>query len=435
MACSGLISKVLPGSIAEELEIEPGDILLAVGGQAIKDIIDLSFALADDVVELLIEKKSGEREVFEIEKEYDEDLGIEFESAVFDGVRCCANRCIFCFVDQMAPNLRESLYVKDDDYRLSFLYGNFITMTNITKFDISRIKKLHLSPLYISVHTTNSKVRETMLNNKNAGSILKQIDELLEAGIEVHTQVVLCPGINDGLILEQTIEDLYKRAPRILSMAIVPVGLSKYREGCFALEPFSKEKAQEVIELISSWQERSRKEKGNSFVYLADEFYLSADSTIPELEYYDDFPQLENGVGMVRNFLYEWESSSMLSPKYKSPVHLDVVCGVSAEKFIKPLLSQIGISNLSIRVVAVKNAFFGESITVSGLLTGQDIVATLKELSGPRTGVIIPGVALRKGESIFLDNLTCDDLKEQLGVPVYPAYSAKDLQQLLSNWK
>lgn len=431
----GLISRVLPGSIAEELDLEPGDKLLEVDGQPIKDIIDLSFSLADDNVELLVEKQNGEQEVLEIEKEYDEDLGLEFESAVFDGVRRCANRCIFCFVDQMAPGLRESLYVKDDDYRLSFLYGNFITLTNLTVSDLKRIKQLHLSPLYISVHTTNPIIRKQMLNNKNAGRILEQIDELLASGIELHTQVVLCPEINDGEVLAQTIRDLYARKPQILSMAIVPVGLSKYRENCFSLETFTKSQAKEVVSLVSTWQAKSRSETGHSFVYLADEFYLRADSPIPSVETYDEFPQLENGVGMVRSFLVEWETGTITTTGYQKPIYLDIICGISAEKFIKPLLSAVTIPNLHIRLIPVTNTFFGESITVSGLLTGRDILAALKKMPGERTGVIIPGVALRKGESVFLDNLTCFDLQRELGVSVYPAYGASDLQHLLSEWK
>ena len=435
MAYSGIIARVAPDSIALELGLEPGDSLISVDGENIRDIIDLSFALADENVELLIEKKNGEREVLDIEKEYDEDLGIEFESAVFDGVRRCANKCIFCFVDQMAPNMRESLYVKDDDYRLSFLYGNFVTLTNITPEDMNRIRRLHLSPLYISVHTTNGILREKMLNNKNAGKIMEQLDSLLASGIEMHTQVVLCPDINDGEELEKTISDLYSLHPEVLSMAIVPVGLSRYRENCYSLQAFTSERACSVVETVQKWQEKCRKKSGTSFVYLSDEFYLNANQPIPEYEWYDDFPQLENGIGLIRNFLHEWEEKAIITNGYDKPHYIDVVCGISAQKILEPLLAAVKIPNLVIRVVPVENHFFGNDITVSGLLTGQDIINKLSQMDGERTGIIIPGVALRKGEGIFLDNMKLTELEEQLALPVRVAYGAEDLRQLLQGWR
>ncbi|SFL38164.1 DUF512 domain-containing protein [Pelosinus propionicus] len=435
MAYSGIISKVMPESIAQEIGLEQGDRLLAVDGENIRDLIDLSFALADECIELLIEKKNGEQEVFEIEKDYDEDLGIEFESAVFDGVRRCANKCIFCFVDQMAPNLRESLYVKDDDYRLSFLYGNFVTLTNLGPRDIKRISQLHLSPLYISVHTTNGMLREKMLNNKFAGKIMNQLHTLIENGVEMHTQIVLCPNINDDDELERTIRELYELHPNVLSMAIVPVGLSRFRDNCYELDTFTPEKALAVVEKINSWQEKCRKENGVSFVYLSDEFYLAANQPIPDYDMYDGFPQLENGIGLVRNFLFEWQEEPIIVKGYSEPHYLDVVCGISAQKILGPLLKDIAIPNLTIRVLSVENMFFGTDITVSGLLTGQDIIRTLRENDGMRTGVIIPGAALKKGETIFLDNMTCEQLEDQIAVPVRAAYGAKDLRELLQAWR
>ncbi|MEN6566497.1 MAG: DUF512 domain-containing protein [Veillonellales bacterium] len=432
----GVIARVLPDSIAWELGIQPGDQIITVNGQVVKDIVDLSFAFADDHVELLIKKVNDEQEILEIEKEYDEDIGLEFESAVFDGVRCCANQCIFCFVDQMAPNMRKSLYVKDDDYRLSFLYGNFITLTNLVPQDIDRIRRFHLSPLYVSVHTTNGSLRQKMLGNKNADKILRQLKELIDYGIEFHTQIVLCPGINDGEQLKQTIDDLYKLHPNILSTAVVPVGLSRYRENCHHLQGFEPAEAAQVVEMITDMQKKYRQEAGKSFAYLADEFYLAANLLIPDTVMYDDFPQLENGIGMVRNFLDEWErSSSAANFEYKQPHYIDVICGTSAEKILQPLLSKLKIPNLMIRIVPVVNCFFGSTITVTGLLTGQDILHTLQSLTGPRTGVIIPGVALRKGEIVFLDNTTPDQLAQQLDVSVRIAYNAQDLRQLLSAWQ
>lgn len=435
MAYSGVVARVLPDSIAMEVGLEPGDRLITVDGEHIRDIIDLSFALADENVELLIQKTNGEREILEIEKDYDEDLGIEFESAVFDGVRRCANQCIFCFVDQMAPNMRESLYVKDDDYRLSFLYGNFVTLTNSSSQDFDRIRRLHLSPLYVSVHTTNGTLREKMLNNKNAGKIMTQLDTLITSGIEMHTQIVLCPDINDGSELEKTISDLYALHPSVLTMAIVPVGLSRYRENCYSLQVFTPEQALAVVTMVSKWQQKCRKKSGTSFVYLSDEFYLTAGQPIPEYDFYDGFPQLENGIGLIRNFLHEWEQGSVVVKGYEKPHHIDVMCGISAQKIIGPLLNAVKIPNLTIRVISVENNFFGNNITVSGLLTGQDILATLAQTDGVRTGVIIPGAALRKGEGIFLDNMTLDELEGRAAVPVRAAYGAEDLRQLLQAWR
>jgi len=435
LKCKGIIAGIAPGSIADGAGLVAGDQLIAVNGQAIQDIIDLSFALADEYVELCVERKNGRQEIIKVEKEYGCDLGLEFDSAVFDQVRRCSNRCIFCFVDQMPPGMRESLYVKDDDYRLSFLYGNFVTLTNTTNSDIKRILKLHLSPLYVSVHATDSELRKRLLGNNKAGNIINQLKMLTDHGIELHTQVVLCPDINDGAVLDKTIADLYALSPGVLSLAVVPVGLTKYRENCFPMHIFSTAQAIRTIELVSSWQERCRKECGHSFVYLADEFYLMTDYPIPEYDMYDDFPQLENGVGIVRNFINEWEEEANYSPGYEQRLHLDIVCGISAAKILEPLLTSIHVPNLAVRTVAVTNLFFGSQVTVTGLLTGGDILTKLVSLAGPRDGVIIPGVALRKGETVFLDNMTPEQLEQSLGVPVRIAYSAKDLHRILSEWR
>lgn len=435
MPSSGIISRIVPGSIAEELELVPGDKLMSVNGQSINDIIDLSFALAEEYVELIIEKKNGEQELFEIEKDFDDELGAEFESAVFDRVRQCANRCIFCFVDQMPMGMRESLYVKDDDYRLSFLYGNFITLSNLTPKDVDRIKRLHLSPLFISVHTTDGELRSRMLGNKRAGDIQSQLARLIKCGVEFHAQIVLCPKVNDGEQLEKTIQDLYSLHPHTLSLAIVPVGLTRYRQACHPLTGFTPDEARQTIEKVSKWQERCRREIGSSFVYLSDEFYISTGTELPSEDFYDGFPQLENGIGLVRSFLSEWEESVKKADGYQSPLHVDIVCGVSAYKVLQPLLEALQITNLIPRLVPVTNHFFGENVTVTGLLTGKDIISALAELPGPRSAVIIPGVALRKGEEIFLDELTPMHIESSIGVPVRTAYFARDLFELLSSWR
>lgn len=435
MTYKGIISNVIPDSIGAEIGLVPGDRLLEVNGEAVQDIIDLSFALAEEDIELLIERASGEQELIAFEKEYDEDLGLEFESAVFDKVRHCANHCIFCFVDQMPEGMRDSLYIKDDDYRLSFLYGNFVTLTNLGSRDLSRISRLHLSPLYVSVHTTNSELRKQMLGNKQAGKIMDQLTELVEKDIELHTQVVLCPGFNDDQELEKTIGDLYAMHPSVLSLAIVPVGLTRFRDNCYPLTKFSAAAATEVINLVHKWQKKCREESNDSFVYLADEFYLAAGKEIPDYESYDGFPQLENGIGIVRSFLADWEQEQVPFEGYSEQHYIDIICGISAEKILSPLLANFHIPNLTIRVVAVENKFFGCNVTVTGLLTGGDILKALQELPGPRTAVVIPGVALRKGEHVFLDNMTPDQLAAQLNVPVRTAYFAQDLKQLLAAWR
>lgn len=435
MTYKGVISKVRNDSIGAEIGLVPGDCLLEVNGEAVQDIIDLSFALAEEEIELLIERVSGEQELIAIEKEFDEDLGLEFETAVFDRVRPCANKCIFCFVDQMPPGMRDSLYIKDDDYRLSFLYGNFITLTNLGPRDLNRIARLHLSPLYVSVHTTNGELRERMLGGKQAGKIKNQLTELVNKDISLHTQVVLCPGYNDSKELEKTISDLYAMHPSVLSLAIVPVGLTRYRDNCHPLTKFSPEAAAEVIKIVHKWQKKCRKESQESFVYLADEFYLAAGKEIPGYESYDEFPQLENGIGLVRSFLAEWEEAQVTASGYDQPHYIDVVCGVSAEKILSPLLANFSIPNLTVRVIPVDNKFFGRDVTVTGLLTGGDIINALEKLSGPRAGIIIPGVALRKGEQVFLDNLTPDAIAAELKVPIRSAYSAQDLKQLLAAWR
>lgn len=437
MNYSAIITNVSPDSIGEELGLVPGDKLLKVNGESCKDLIELSFALAEEELELLIEKADGTQEIIELEKDYDDELGLSFDSAVFNGVRRCGNNCVFCFVDQMPPNMRESLYVKDDDYRLSFLYGNFVTLTNITPMDMERIYREHLSPLYISVHTTNEDLRVKMLNNKHAGKINAHLKELIKHDIEVHTQIVLCPGINDGQELEKTITDLSLLGTNVLSSAIVPVGLSRFREGLFHLDGFTPEEAKTIIKTVEVWQRKYREKIGNSFVYLADEFYLAANYPIPENELYDGFPQLENGIGIVRSFIDEWrQEAKETAPKpYQEPHYIDVVCGHSAEKVLKPLLSELNVANLYIRVVPVENKFFGLQITVTGLLTGQDIIDKLAKFAGPRTGIILPGVALRKGEEVFLDNISIDELEKQLKIPVRVAYSAAELHELLCNWE
>ena len=435
MDCYGVVANVYKDSLAAEIGLEIGDKIIEVNGQKLTDIIDLSFAFAEEEIELLIETKDGEREIIEFDKEYDEELGVEFESAVFDGINRCYNKCWFCFVDQIAPNMRQSLSVKDDDYRMSFLYGNFVTLTNMKDEDFIRIKKLHLSPLYISVHTTNGELRAKMLHNKSAANIMGDFERLKEADVEFHTQIVLCPGINDGKILEKTLEDLTAFKPTVLSVAIVPVGLTKYRDKCYPLEMFTKEQANDVIDMVEKWQKINRTKDKNNFIYLGDEFYFLASRPIPAYDHYDGFPQLENGIGLTRKFISEWEEADIICNAYQQPIYLNVICGKSAALILQPLINNLDIPNLFVKLVAVENRFFGKDITVTGLLTGQDILHALNELQGDCSGVIIPGVALRSGEDVFLDDYSLNDLKKELNINVQVANNGIELKNLLLNWR
>ena len=403
---NGTITKIETGSLAEELELAAGDKILQVNGKTPLDIIDLSFQLAEEEIELLIEHADGEREIVAFEKDIDEELGAEFESAVFDGVRRCKNHCVFCFVDMIAPNMRKTLSIKDDDYRLSFLFGNFITLTNLTAKDFRRIKKFHLSPLFVSVHSMNPEVRAKMLRTPLAANIQSQLDELERAGVEYHTQVVLCKDLNDGAELDFTIAEILKRRPHALSLAIVPVGVTRHRRDKFPLKQFDKASAAKVVEQAETFQKKIRAESGRTFVYLGDEFYFLAEKNFPSVEFYDDFPQIENGIGMTRNFIEEFHS--LKAKSYKLKAKIDVICGTSIAKVFKRLTAD----KSNVRILPVVNKFFGERVNVSGLLTGGDIIDALKTAGGSRDLILIPATALKSGEEIFLDDVTLDDLKK-----------------------
>ena len=412
----GKISKIIKNSIAEELGLIAGDKIISVNDFNVRDIIDFSFAFADEEIDLLVEHNNGEREIISFDKDYDEELGVEFESAV-DAIKPCKNNCVFCFINMMAKNARKSLYVKDDDYRLSFLYGNFITLTNMTDEDYKRIRNFHLSPLCVSIQAINPDLRAKMLRNKNAADILNELDKLDAAGAYYHTQIVLCKDLNDGNELERTVKELSERE-KVLSIAVVPVGVTKHRRDDFPLKQFDKMSAKKVIENMSVWQEKFRAERGETFLYLGDEFYILAGEEIPPLDYYDDFPQLENGIGLTRNFIAEFEESLRnFKGKmcYNEPYCIDIICGVSAKKILQILadkIMQIN-KNLNIKIIAVTNKFFGEKVNVSGLLTGRDILNKLKETKEKINGIIIPAASLRSGEEIFLDDYSLKDLKAE----------------------
>lgn len=422
-----IVKKVDQGSIAEELEIEPGDILLAINGEEIEDIFDYQFMIQEEYIEVLIQKPDGEEWLLEIDKDEQEDLGIEFENGLMDEYRSCHNKCIFCFIDQMPKGMRDTLYFKDDDSRLSFLQGNYVTLTNMSEHDVNRIIKYHLGPINISFQTMNPELRCMMLHNRFAGDALKKVDMFYEAGIEMNGQIVLCKGVNDGKELEFSIEQLTKYHPYLESVSVVPVGLSKFRDGLYPLEPFQKEDAIEVLAIIHKWQNYMYDQYGTHFVHASDEWYLLADMPLPDEENYDGYLQLENGVGMLTLLRNEFDEALNEAIKATSKDNLAVcrmkrmtlVTGRLAYPTIRELADRMmqAFQWLDLQVVPIRNDFFGEMITVSGLLTGQDIIAQLKDLNlGEK--ILLPQNVLRSGENYFLDDITIPQVEETLQVKV-----------------
>lgn len=416
------ISDVIQKSIADELGIEKGDILISVNGIVPQDLIDYRYLCADEYIDVEIKKCNHERIILEIEKDPDEDLGLVFTQDTFDGMKRCKNKCIFCFVDQMPPNLRDTLYVKDDDYRLSLLYGNFITMTNISEKDISRIIKMHISPIYISVHSTNPGLRKKILNNPRAGEIITQISRLADAGIQMHTQIVLCPGINDGKHLQNTIDDLAKFWPQVRSVAVVPVGITKYQKNSF-LRSYTPMEARNIIRDISSLQREFKGKLKTNFVFLADEFYLLAGQEIPPYEHYEGFPQIENGVGLVRFFWHDFQKNAFkLPPALKTFQKFYFVTGISGEPVLRPIMKKLNeIKNLEVSLIPVSNDFFGNSVTVTGLLTGHDLIMGLSEWRKKEKGmpeIFITSTMLKFSENVFLDNMTVPQVEKVLNCKI-----------------
>ena len=415
------IRAVLPGSIAEELELEPGDVLLAVNDHEIEDGFDYHYYTNEDYLTVLVRKPDGEEWELEIEKELEEDLGIEFESSLMDDYRSCRNHCIFCFIDQMPPGMRETLYFKDDDSRLSFLQGNYVTLTNMSDHDIDRIIHYHLGPINISFQTTNPDLRCKMLHNRFAGDVFPKIRRLADAGIELNGQIVLCRDINDGAELERSISDMTSYLPALRSVSVVPVGLSKYREGLYPLKPFDAQSAGEVIDLIESWQKKIYPQYGVHFVHASDEWYLLAGRPLPEEERYDGYLQLENGVGMLRLLKEEVEETlAEVKPDGETPKRrVSIATGRLAGPFLKELGKRIETvhQNVTLQIFEIRNDFFGESITVSGLITGQDLIAQLKD-QDLGDELLLPTNMIRSGERVFLDDLTIEDAEEALGIPI-----------------
>ena len=421
-----LIKKILPGSIAEEFELAPGDRLISINGHEIEDIFDYQFYAEDTYIEILIEKPDGEQWILEVDKEEDEDLGIEFENGLMDEYRSCHNKCIFCFIDQMPKGMRDTLYFKDDDSRLSFLQGNYVTLTNMSDHDLDRIIQYHLSPINISFQTMNPELRCKMLNNRFAGEALKKVDRLNEAGIEMNGQIVLCKGVNDGEELAFSIREMMRYIPNLQSVSVVPVGLSKYRDGLFPLEPFTREDAREVLSTIHYYQNESYQKYGNHFIHASDEWYILAGEELPQEENYDGYLQLENGVGMMRLLLNEFEEAvKELQEKISADAldfssrEISMATARLAYPFIRDMAARMMemVPGLMIHVYEITNNFFGEMITVSGLLTGQDLIA---QLTGKELGeaLYLPQNVLRSGEEVFLDDVTVTEMEKALQVKV-----------------
>ena len=413
-----VIKAVDTGSIAEELELEPGDEVLSIDGHELEDIFDYEYYVNSESILMTVRKKNGEEWELEIENQY-EDLGLTFENGLMSEYRTCRNNCIFCFIDQMPPGMRDTLYFKDDDSRLSFLQGNYVTLTNMSEHDIARIIEFKLAPINISVHTTNPELRCKMLHNRFAGEALSKIDRLYEAGVSMNGQIVLCKGVNDKEELERTISDLSKYLPHMESVSIVPVGVSKFREGLFPLSPIEKEDAVSVLEIVERWQKKLYKEYGSHFIHASDEFYILAERPMPEETRYDGYIQLENGVGMLRLLETEVKDALKEEAAVDTAEELSIATGTLAAPFIEQHAGLVSdkFPGRTIHVYPIVNHFFGEQITVAGLITGQDLIAQLKgKPLGKR--LLLPECMFRSGEEVFLDDLTRQDVQNALQVQV-----------------
>ncbi len=434
MSLEHIVKEVIPGSIAQEMEIVPGDVLLAINDKEIEDVFDYRYLLKDEYIEVLVRKPDGEEWLLEIEKDYDDDLGIEFENGLMSEYRSCSNKCIFCFIDQMPPGMRETLYFKDDDSRLSFLQGNYITLTNMTEKDVERIIQMQLAPINISVQTTNPELRCRMLHNRFAGEKLQFLQRFYEGHVEMNGQIVCCKGVNDGEELRRSITDLMAYLPFMRSVSVVPAGISRFREGLYPIEMFTKEEAEQIVDMIESYQQACFEQYGLHFIHASDEFYILAGRKFPEEERYDGYIQLENGVGMMRLLMEEfasaWEAASGSSRFQELRQTLQrtvtVATGQLACSTLEVFAGQLmdAYPGLMIRVCAIRNDFFGETITVSGLVTGQDLIAQLQERqkAGENLGeaLLIPVNMLRSGEQVFLDDVTVAEVEKALGLRVVP---------------
>jgi PDZ domain protein len=416
---TNVITKIQKGSIAEELEIQKGDILISINSQKVEDIIEYQYLIAEDYIELEIQTKSGEIVIYEIDKDVDEELGIEFENPITNSVQTCRNKCMFCFIDQLPKGMRKTLYIKDDDSRLSFLQGNFITMTNMGQKELDKMIKYHISPVNISVHTTDSNLRVKMLKNKTAGNILEKMTILKNANIDMNAQIVLIPNVNDKENLEKTLNDLEKLHPNLQSIAIVPIGITKYRDNLEKVDIFDKKSSIELIKQIEKFQKNYLQKLKTRFVFLSDEFYVMSGIKRPTHKEYEGYKQLENGVGLMTKQEFEYNKELKKIKTYDKKRTISIATGTSAYDFIKELSNNIAnqFQTVTISVYKIRNDFFGETITVAGLVTATDM---LNQLAGKNLGdeLLIPKVMLKSDEDIFLDSITLKDFEQKLGTKV-----------------
>ena len=427
------ISKVIPDSLAAELGFEPGDAIASINGVSPRDLIDYQFLCADEFLELEVIDAQGKTHYLEIEKEYDDDLGLEFETALFDGLIQCNNKCPFCFIDQQPPGKRSSLYLKDDDYRLSFLYGSYLTLTNLTSKEWERIEQMRLSPLYVSVHATEPEIRTRLLKNPRASQILSQLNWFQEKRLQIHAQVVVCPHLNDEVHLERTLLDLASfhqgEIPAVISAAVVPVGLTKFRPQEDELIPVSREKAKQVIKQVQQLQQQFSRKLGTNFAWLADEWFLIAQEELPPESHYEDYPQIGNGVGSIREFIKQFQAraNQMLPATIEPPRKLTWVVGNAVERAFQPLVKRLNqVIGLDVNLVALNSNYWGQEITVTGLLTGQDLLKGLynKDL-GNR--ILLPSVMLKHDDNKFLDDLTVEEVAAKLQVDIFPVSGIEEL--------
>lgn len=433
-----LITAVLPDSIAAEIGFEVGDQLVSINGQHPRDLIDYQFLCADEVLALEVLDVAGKPHQVEIEKDYDDDLGLEFESALFDGLMQCNNRCPFCFIDQQPPGMRQTLYLKDDDYRLSFLYGSYLTLTNLSQREWDRIEQMRLSPLFVSVHATEPDIRSRLLKNPRAGQLLEQLRWFQERRLQIHAQVVLCPGLNDRDHLTRTLLDLFEfhqdEVPAVASVAVVPVGLTRFRPSEDELLPVSHEKAQEVIAQVQDLQAKFRQQSGSTFAWLADEWFLLAHQALPPESHYEDYPQIGNGVGSIRQFLKQFQGAARSLPKRLAmPRHFTWVVGNAVELAFQPILKRLNkVEGLEVSMVALASQYWGQAMTVTGLLTGQDILHALK---GKELGdaILLPSLMLKHNDSCFLDDMTVAELSYQLQATILVVGDVEHLLETISS--
>jgi putative radical SAM enzyme (TIGR03279 family) len=410
------IQRVEPGSLAARLGLKAGDRLVKIDGQSVIDLIDYQALCCTSKLRLTTER-GGKQTEFSIEKDDYEPLGLEFDGQLMSGVRSCCNQCVFCFVDQLPQNSRPTLHVKDDDWRLSLMMGNFVTLTNVGPRELDRIIARRASPMYISVHATDPELRARMLGTPRGAGIREQLDKLARGGIRFHLQAVLCPGYNDGEALDRTISDLAALRPAALSLALVPVGLTSHRLGLIDLKPFDAAGAARVLDQVDSWRARLVG-SGSGFVQAADEFYILAGRPFPDEDAYEDYPQIENGVGMCRLLEREFDEAYRLDDLMARPARVVVVCGVSVQPFLEKLIREHPLPGVEIRVIPLTNGFFGKTVTVSGLLTGGDLIRGLQNVQADR--VLITECMLREGDEVFLDGMALSEVKRALGLDILP---------------